>query len=110
MRLSARGFTRPWQLVELQEPGPVYLEASAGGLGARGGFSTPKKIEPSQTTAHRSVRRLARSPILIPLLGWSPAFFAQAVEPAHVRIFILPVRIEVNQSTEINFQGRPHNS
>src|SRR5579863_5356611 len=72
MRLSARGFTLPWQLVELQEPGPVYLLASAGGFAARGGFSEAKKIAPSQTTAHRSVKRLASGPILIPVLGWSP--------------------------------------
>src|ERR1700682_1746791 len=74
MRLSARGFTLPWQLVELQEPGPVYLPASAGGFAARGGFSHAKKIAPSQTTAHRSVQRLASGPILIPVLGWSPPY------------------------------------
>ena len=33
-----------------------------------------------------------------------PALFAQAVEPARVRIFILPARIEVNQSKTTNFQ------
>src|SRR5579864_522396 len=74
MRLSARGFTLPWQLVELQEPGPVYLLASAGGFAARAGFIAAKKIAPSQTTAHRSVSRLASGPILIPVLGWSPPY------------------------------------
>jgi hypothetical protein len=89
--------------VELQEPGPVYLLASAGGLAARGGFSEAKQIAPSQTTAHRSVNRLASAPILIPVLGWSPAFFAQAVEPARVRIFILPVGSEVNERKWTDF-------
>lgn len=28
MRVSVRGFTLPWQLVELHEPGPVYFPAS----------------------------------------------------------------------------------
>jgi hypothetical protein len=74
MRLSARGFTLPWQLVELQEPGPVYLAASAGGFAARVGFSEAKKIAASQTTAHRSVNRLASSQIIIPVLGWSPPY------------------------------------
>jgi hypothetical protein len=103
MRLSERGFTLPWQLVELQEPGPVYFPASAGGFAARGGFSEAKKIAPSQTTAHRSVNRLASGPILIPVLGWSPALFAQAVEPARVRIFILPAGSEVNERKWIDF-------
>src|SRR5216683_3040817 len=74
MRLSARGFTLPWQLVELQDPGPVYFPASAGGFAARGGFSEARKIAPNQTTAHRSVPRLASGPILIPVLGWSPPY------------------------------------
>src|SRR5229473_1826488 len=74
MRLSARGVTLPWQLVELQEPGPVYFPASAGGFAARGGFSEARKIAPSQTTAHRSDERLASGPILIPVLGWSPPY------------------------------------
>jgi hypothetical protein len=89
--------------VELQEPGPVYLPASAGGFAARGGFSEARQIAPSQTTAHRSVKRLASGPILIPVLGWSPAFFAQAVEPARVRIFILPVGSEVNERKWVDF-------
>src|ERR1700680_4705015 len=74
MRLSARGFTLPWQLVELQEPGPVYLLESAGGFALLGAFSGAKQSGPSQTTAHRSVKRLASGPILIPVLGWSPPF------------------------------------
>jgi hypothetical protein len=104
MRLSARGFTLPWQLVELQEPGPVYLLASAGGFAARAELRVAKKIAPSQTMARRSVKRLASGPILIPLLEWIPASIALAMRPASVRIFILPVRIEVNQSKENNFQ------
>src|SRR5260370_41127093 len=87
MRLSERGFTLPWQLVELQEPGPVYLLASAGGFAAHTGLSEAKKIAPRPITAQRSVNRLASGPILIPVLGWSPALFAQAVEPARVRNF-----------------------
>ena len=74
MRLSARGFTLPWQLVELQEPGPVYLPASAGGFAAHTGFNEAKRIAPSQTTAHPSVKRLASGPILIPVLGWTPPY------------------------------------
>src|SRR5216683_2957333 len=74
MRLSARGFTLPWQLVELQEPGPVYFPASAGGFAASPELSEAKKVAASQTTAHRSVERLASGPILIPVLGWSPPY------------------------------------
>jgi len=103
MRLSARGLTLPWQLVELQEPGPVYLEESAGGFLARDEFGNAKKIAPSQTTAHGSVKRLATGPILIPVLGWSPAFLARAVQPARVRIFILPAGSEVNERKSIDF-------
>jgi hypothetical protein len=33
-----------------------------------------------------------------------PAFFAQAVEPARVRIFILPAAIEVNESAALCFR------
>src|SRR5260221_2672495 len=80
MRLSARGFTLPWQLVELQEPGPVYLLVSAGGLAASAALREAEAIALSQITAHCSVQRLASGPIVIPLLGWSPAFFAQAVD------------------------------
>jgi hypothetical protein len=65
MRLSVRGFTLPWQLVELQEPGPVYLLVSAGGLAARTGFVQAAKKVPSKNTAHRSVKRFASSSIVI---------------------------------------------
>jgi hypothetical protein len=74
MRLSARGFTLPWQLVELQDPGPVYLLVSAGGFAALGRLGEATKIAPSQTTAHRSIKRLASGPIFIPVLGWSPPY------------------------------------
>ncbi len=110
MRLSARGFTLPWQLVELQEPGPVYLLASAGGLAggfaARAGFMEATKIAPSQTAAQRSVQRLASGPILILFDSDAARLFRAAVQPARARIFILPVRIEVNQSKIANFQSQ----
>jgi hypothetical protein len=65
IRLSARGFTLPWQLVELQEPGPVYLLVSAGGRAARAAGKVAKKIAPHKLTAHRGGQRLPSGPILI---------------------------------------------
>src|SRR5882762_650767 len=90
IRLSARGFTLPWQLVELQEPGPVYLLASAGGFpgegsAARAPGATLKNIAMAQTTAHRSVPGFLSGPILIPSLGWSAPSIAQAFVTARVR-------------------------
>src|SRR5580692_3018497 len=91
MRLSARGFTLPWQLVELHEPGPVYLLVSAGGLAAESGpparLTDVQKIAPSQTTAHRSVQRLASGRIFIRWLGWNKTPRARAIEPPGNRIF-----------------------
>src|SRR5882672_8438190 len=86
MRLSARGLTLPWQLVELQEPGPVYLLVSAGSPAARAARVTTKKIAPCKMTAHRSGQRLPSGPILIRSLGWSATPVARAVALARVRI------------------------
>jgi hypothetical protein len=101
MRLSARGFTLPWQLVELQEPGPVYLLASAGGAAERPAWRPAhagvNEITLSQTTAHRSVQRLASGQILIRLLGWRATPLARALERLASEIFILPADIEVNE-------------
>ena len=105
MRLSARDFTLPWQLVELQEPGPVYLPASAEGFAALGGFSEAKKNRAEPNHGASQHQSLGLRPDSHSRARMQPAFFAWAVEPALVRIFILPVRIEVNQSKVSNFQG-----
>jgi len=81
MRLSARGFTLPWQLVELQEPGPVYLLVSAGefagaGSAARTAKGAAKKIAPAQMAAYRSIPRFGSGPILICSLGWCASSIA----------------------------------
>src|SRR6266853_1560545 len=85
MRLSARGLTLPWQLVELQEPGPVYLLASVGGRAARAVAKVAKKIAPHKMTAHRSGQRLPSGPILIRSLGWSVTPVARTVKRTRVR-------------------------
>jgi hypothetical protein len=86
MRLSARGLTLPWQLVELQEPGPVYLLVSAGGSAAHAAGSAAKKIAPHKMTAHRRGQRFPSDPILIRSLGWSVTPVARTVARARVRI------------------------
>src|ERR1700733_11149219 len=86
MRLSARGFTLPWQLVELQEPGPVYLLASAGGSAQRATGDHTKKIAPIKMVAHRSGQPLLSGSILIHLSEWRITPFAKAVKLARVRI------------------------
>jgi len=60
--------------VELQEPGPVYLLASAGGFAARAGLKQARTNAPSQTAVHRTVQRLDSGPIVILALGWNPPY------------------------------------
>jgi hypothetical protein len=69
MRLSVRGFTLPWQLVELQEPGPVYLLVSAGGMAARAGFAPTATNAPKANPAQWRVKRLDLIAIFILVFG-----------------------------------------
>src|ERR1700730_11279098 len=78
MRLSARGFTLPWQLVELHEPGPVYLLVSAGNPAACVVRIEAKKIAPQKIMAHRSGQRFPSSQIFIRSLRWSVTSVARA--------------------------------
>jgi hypothetical protein len=101
-----RGFTLPWQLVELHEPGPVYLLASAGGFAALAGFMQATKKAPSESKAHRNSKREAIYLTVIPIDRMNATLFAHFESPYCSGIFIVYARFEVNQTDEWYFQGR----
>jgi len=51
MRVSARGFTLPWQLVAAQPPGPTYFPASVGAPSA-GAAAEDGEGDPVAATAN----------------------------------------------------------
>src|SRR5579864_5143572 len=91
MRLSARGLTLPWQLVELQEPGPVYLLVSAGAAAADATGSAVETIA-LHRIARRSGRHFPPDLILIRSLGCSVPPAAPASDAgARRKFFITPL-------------------